>query len=378
MIISENRFTVHYLIRAVSESEAALFCRRIAYEQSVELPDDVLSDEIRGHIVGQLTKLENDPQDGTWRASISYAVDSVGDEVSQFLNVLFGNMSLYPGALVVGCKWDDIPAHILPGPKAGLTGVRKQLGISSRRALSCTALKPIGLETRELAHFCYSFALGGIDIIKDDHGLANQATSPFADRLAACTDAVKRAADKTGHLAAYFPNITADGSETLRRYEQAYEAGAGGVLLMPHLCGPSTMTEIAKSGIPLPVMAHPAFSGAYVLNGQQGFTPEFLYGTLWRKLGADFVIYPNAGGRFSFSEAACRAINENCRRPLGSIAAAIPTPGGGVQRDTLPALLAGYGPDTCFLIGGSLYQHPRGIEYASRELTELLHEGPAP
>ncbi|AXJ00443.1 ribulose 1,5-bisphosphate carboxylase large subunit [Cyclonatronum proteinivorum] len=374
MIISENRFTVHYLIQAVSKSEAALFCRRIAYEQSVELPDDVLSDEIRGHIVGQLISLTAAERENRWQASISYALDSLGDEVSQFLNVLFGNMSLFPGAQVVGCEWDEIPDEILPGPKAGLDGVREKFGITRRRALSCSALKPIGLETRELAHFCYSFALGGVDIIKDDHGLANQPTSPFADRLAACTDAVKRAADKTGHLAAYFPNITADGSETLRRYEQAYEAGAGGVLLMPHLCGPSTMTELAKSGIPLPIMAHPAFSGAYVMSDTQGFTPEFLYGTLWRKLGADFVIYPNAGGRFSFSEAACHAINENCRRPLGGIAASIPTPGGGVQRDTLTSLLEAYGPDTCFLIGGSLYQHPRGIEFASRELTELLNQ----
>ena len=50
------------------------------------------------------------------------------------------------------------------------------------RAILCTAIKPMGLSPEELAEMTYKFALGGIDIIKDDHGLSNQSFSPYEER----------------------------------------------------------------------------------------------------------------------------------------------------------------------------------------------------
>ncbi|MCH8558055.1 MAG: ribulose 1,5-bisphosphate carboxylase large subunit [Balneolia bacterium] len=366
------RFNISYRITASTPEEARSLCTKVAYEQSVELPDDVLTPEIRSEMVGQVTALDQ-LDDSTFEAAISYSHASLDESISQLLNVILGNASLFRGVRITGLEWDKLPGHLCPGPKFGIDGVRAHHGITTKRALSCSALKPIGLDSASLADFCYQFALGGIDIIKDDHGMANQSAAPFDQRLNACVDATKRAADKTGHRAGYYPNITADAAETMRRYEAAYEAGAGGVLLIPHLCGLGTLAEIASSDIPLPVMAHPAFSGSYVLSQTEGLTPDFLYGQLWKELGADFSIYPNAGGRFSFSVDECLAINASCRKPASRNAkGCFPTPGGGVQRQTLPELLKRYGNDTVFLIGGSLYQHPKGIEYASRELMEIL------
>lgn len=372
--MASPRFEIYYQISASSAAEAESLCTKVAYEQSVELPDDVLSPEIRSEIVGQLSGL-NQRSEGVWDAAISYSQASLDESTSQLLNVILGNASLFRGVRITGLQWDALPPGLCPGPAFGIEAVRKHHHIKTKRALSCSALKPIGLDSETLASFCYQFALGGIDIIKDDHGMANQSSAPFPERLAACIDATKRAADATGHKAAYYPNITADGAETLRRYEAAFKAGAGGVLIIPHLCGPGILAELSKSEIPLPVMAHPAFSGSYVLSPNEGLTPDFLYGQLWKELGADFSIYPNTGGRFSFSPEECQAINKACRTPsTGNTGKrnCFPTPGGGVQRQTLPDLLDSYGNDTVFLIGGSLYQHPKGIEYASRELAEVL------
>ena len=36
----------------------------------------------------------------------------------------------------------------------------------------------------------YDFAKGGIDLIKDDHGLANQNYAPYEERVRACCAAV--------------------------------------------------------------------------------------------------------------------------------------------------------------------------------------------
>jgi ribulose 1,5-bisphosphate carboxylase large subunit-like protein len=36
--------------------------------------------------------------------------------------------------------------------------------------------------------------------------------------------------------------------------------------------------------------------------------------------------------------------------------------------------LQSYGPDTIFLVGGSLYQHPEGKEAAAREFQQILEQ----
>lgn len=379
--MTAERIELSYRIAASDANQAAETARRIAYEQSVELPDDVLTDIIRNSILGRVLEVKpadtdspkQDDASAFFDARISFSTGFLSQEweLSQFLNLLFGNISLFRGVQLTGVEWDALPVDMLPGPAFGCSGVRAHHGITTQRALSCTALKPVGLSADDLARHCYHFALGGIDIIKDDHGLADQASAPFDARLEKCVAAIQRAADETGRASAYYPNITADGEETLHRYEMAAEAGAGGVLMSPQLTGLSMLRRLRNHEAKLPIMAHPAFSGAYVQPGY-GFTPELYYGELWRGLGADFIIYPNAGGRFSFSREACQRINESCRKPIRDWAGCFPTPGGGVQRESLPGLLEDYGPDTVFLIGGSLYQHPAGITEGSREFAEML------
>ena len=70
-----------------------------------------------------------------------------------------------------------------------------------------TALKPMGLSVEELARQTYEFAKGGIDIIKDDHGLANQRWAPFEQRVEACCEAVRRANEETGRRSIYAPTV---------------------------------------------------------------------------------------------------------------------------------------------------------------------------
>jgi ribulose-bisphosphate carboxylase large chain len=71
-------------------------------------------------------------------------------------------------------------------------------------------------------------------------------------------------------------------------------------------------------------------------------------------LGADAVIYPNYGGRFSYSEATCRGLADALRAPLHGMPASLPVPAGGMTVERVPELLRCYGRDTMLLIGGSL------------------------
>ncbi|HUI70011.1 MAG TPA: ribulose 1,5-bisphosphate carboxylase large subunit, partial [Spirochaetia bacterium] len=148
-ILSGSRFTVTYRLEGDRE-EAARKARDICFEQTVEFPEDITPDgPIRDHIVGKVEDLSA-YSNGAFRAVISYAVEVVADDIPQFLNVVFGNISIKPGIRV---DRFDLPAALIsgfPGPRYGRKGIRRLLGVPTR-PLICAALKPMGLSPRELA-----------------------------------------------------------------------------------------------------------------------------------------------------------------------------------------------------------------------------------
>ena len=73
-----------------------------------------------------------------------------------------------------------------------------------------------------------------------------------------------------------------------------------------------------------------------------------------RLAGADISIFPNVGGRFSFSKAQCLEITERSRDKLGNLNPILISPAGGMTLDRIPEMIEMYGNDTALLIGGAL------------------------
>lgn len=361
---------VGYQLTVTEGEEIDRKIRDLCLEQSVELPGEVLSPEISERIVGRLHRKEQ-TADTRYKVVIEWPVANIGEDAAQFLNLLYGNISLKQGIKILNVDWSALADGLFAGPAFGIDALRNRFNIFDR-PLSATALKPLGSTSEELSELAFQFAVGGIDIIKDDHGIANQDYAPFEKRCRACVAAVRKAAQKTGHRSYYFPNITADAGEVEDRYRQAADLGADGVLLCPHLAGLPVMRRLSRMEVQLPIAAHPAFAGSLTGDETQGFAPHFLYGQLWRALGADFVIYPNAGGRFSYTLSQCRAINEAARTAASPFKAAFPMPGGGIKTENIGRWMNEYGKECCFLIGGSLYQHNKGITDAAKAFSNRV------
>jgi ribulose-bisphosphate carboxylase large chain len=364
----DDRFRITYLLSSAAGEEPEGKARAIAFEQTVELPQACVPEEIRERIVGRVERLQ--PLDGRRaEAQISYALETVGEEFPQFLNLLFGNISLQRGILVTAVEWPSSWLGRFTGPRFGVDGLRRLCGVEMRRPLLCAALKPLGLPAGSLAQAAGRLAGAGIDIIKDDHGLADQPAAPFAGRLESCAAAVAQANDRTGGASLYVPNLNCSADRLDERLGLARDAGCKAALFSPLLVGPDTMRRAARdSG--LAIIAHPALSGAY-FRADHGIAPELLLGQIFRILGADAVIYPNAAGRFPFSEESCLAINSRLREELGQLLPAFPMPGGGIDAERLPGWAERYGADTIFLIGGSLYAKPDPAE-AGGALLDML------
>ncbi len=361
-----THFWVTYQISASDREDAELKAGQIAIEQSVEMPPSVVPDEAR-HYIGQVENLQQTAPH-TWQTTLLFNKNLVDGDITQLLNVLFGNISLQPWASLVEAETSYLKT-ILKGPAYGIRGIRKALHVSGR-ALSCAVIKPIGTSPQSLAAMAGDFAAGGIDLIKDDHGLTNQSSAPFRERVQSCLKAIRQGEQVSGKRTLYFPNITTSPVRLMERYEQAVEMGADGVLMSPQLTGLESIHEIAQKG-DVPLMAHPAFSGSFLVH-EGGISPEFYFGRLMRLLGADSIIYPNARGRFSFSRELCQQINAACRDESGGLKGAFPTPGGGVDRNSISDFVRFYGNDVIFLIGGSLYQHPEGLKAAAAEFQQSL------
>jgi ribulose-bisphosphate carboxylase large chain len=350
MATTTERLLVTYRVRG----EAATIADRaqaLAVEQSVEMPLAAIDvPRIATEIVGAVQAIE-DRGGGVFDLRISLATATMagpdGPEAGQILNMVFGNSSLHEDVML----WDiDLPAGfaaLCGGPHWGIGGLRERLCVGAR-AITATALKPQGLSPDELATLAGRLAAGGIDVIKDDHGIADQRYAPFAARVRACAEKIAENAVKTGHPTRYAPNLSGSLDALRRQVEAARAVGIDLFLIAPFVVGFPAFATIARENPDLGFLAHPAMAGAARIN------PALLYGKLFRLFGADAVIYPNHGGRFGYTPAICREIAAMARGPLAGLAAALPVPAGGMTPARVAEMLAFYGPDTMLLIGGAL------------------------
>ena len=353
--LSGERFRVRYRLTG-DEREVRAKAEDICIEQTIEFPAALVTGgDIRGHIFGRIESLE--PAGANVHiATISYAVETSGFELPQLLNVIFGNTSIKPGVRVERLALSPRLLAAFRGPRFGVAGIRRLVGAPARPLLA-TALKPMGLPAATLADIAYRFALGGMDLIKDDHGLANQSFTPFRERVERCAEAVARANRETGGHCLYLPNITGPFDAVLEHARFAKQAGAGGFLVSPGLIGLDTLRRLADDdSLALPIMSHPALQGSFVTSDDSGMAHEVIFGQIARLAGADASIFPNYGGRFAFTREQCRAIAEACAEPMGTWPAILPTPGGGMDLARIPDMLETYGRDVIFLIGGALHQ----------------------
>jgi len=357
-----ERILATYRITA-PESESRARAQALAVEQSVEMPLSAITDEaVLRDVVATVESIS--PQAKGFDVVLGIAPSTTGREASQLMNMIFGNCSMQPEVELIDVELPDGFAKSFPGPRYGVEGIRTVTGVKGR-ALTCTALKPQGSPIEYLARLARTFTLAGIDVIKDDHGIANQAIHPFEQRVVAVQKAVSDANRETGGNTIYAPTFSGGGLSLREQARVANDHGVKMALVAPMLVGIPAFVEL-QVDLAIPVMAHPAFAGATRM------APPVVLGKLFRLFGADATIFPNYGGRFGYSRETCLEITRVAREPSHGMRPALPVPAGGMTVDRVEEMVGDYGADTMLLIGGGLLSAREKLLEKTREFVRKV------
>jgi ribulose-bisphosphate carboxylase large chain len=345
--------------------EVEQVAKDIALEQTVEVPQQlVTSPKIAREVVGQVASIANGASDGLFTVAIRYQAALANRQLPQLLNLIYGNISIKNNIRVLDVSLPDDFLSSFRGPNHGIEGLRAALGVYGR-PLVATALKPRGSPVKHLAKLAHYFALGGGDIIKDDHNLVDNSVEDFRARVRACQQAVDKANSRTGRNCLYFPNLCMPAEHLEQALEAAAAARVHGLLVSPLLLGLDVVRRLAETH-PWAIMAHPTFSGAFFHDRHHGMLPGVFLGSLFRLAGADISVFPNFGGRFGFSREDCAGIADSLRRPLGQLRPSLPAPAGGMKYENIPLMAEQYGVDAVFLCGGALLTHGKSLRDSTR------------
>jgi len=360
------RFHILYRITPDDSRPIEAHAKDICLEQTVEIPGDCVPPAIwNTGIVGQVEAITPCALPSrAFDVGISYRADIANDSIPNLLNIIFGNISIRRGIKIIDIRLTPDQLRAFGGPRFGIAGLRQALGVYNR-PLAATAIKPLGLSVQELARLAAGYALGGLDVIKDDHGLMDQPFHPFKERVARLQEAIRNANAKTGRKTLYFPMVSGRFDQIEEQMAFAAAEGCAGALIAPLLIGPDTGFHLARK-YGLAVMTHPSFTGTHFHDPEHGMTPAMLLGRLFRVFGADISVFPNAGGRFTFSDRECRDLAIAMQEPLGDVKPGFPSPAGGMSIERIDSMVASFGHDAVFLIGGALMRHSPDPQVGAR------------
>jgi ribulose-bisphosphate carboxylase large chain len=304
------------------------------------------------------------------RVSVAYpdALFEPGN-MPQVLSCIAGNimgMKAVERIRLLDCDWPEGLATGFPGPQFG-TSVREAIFDAGDRPITATVPKPkVGLSTDQHVEVGYDAWVGGIDLLKDDENLTDQAFNPFADRLAESFDARDRAQEETGEPKSYLINITADANTMLERADMVAEAGGEYVMVDVVTTGWAAVQTVRErcSELGLAIHAHRAMHAAFDRVPNHGVSMRVL-AQVARLTGVDQIHTGTADlGKLENEDTV--GINDWLYADLHGLRDVLPVASGGLHPGLIPELVDRVGTNVAIQAGGGVHGHPDGTRAGAR------------
>ncbi|MDF1997931.1 2,3-diketo-5-methylthiopentyl-1-phosphate enolase [Peribacillus frigoritolerans] len=294
---------------------------------------------------------------------IAYPARNFSNDLPAILTTVFGKLSLDGEIKLIDLDFVGDIQKAFPGPQFGIEGIREKVGVFNRPLVMSIFKGVLGRDLTFHNEQLRQQALGGVDLVKDDEILFDQELTPFFDRIKTGKRILNEVYETTGHRTLYAVNLSGKTFELLDKAEQAAEAGADALLFNVHTYGLDVLQALSEHDrIKLPIMAHPAYSGALASSSFYGIGYPLLLGKLVRLSGADLSLFPSPYGNVALEKTETLGIAEALTKDEPSWKKAFPVPSAGIHPGMVPDLIKDFGLDSVINAGGGIHGHPDGAE----------------
>lgn len=331
---------------------------------------------MRKHL-GEVVSIEELGRDGHGmkraKLTIAYPMINFTADLPALLTTVFGKVSMDGAIRLIDLALPDAFIRQFPGPQFGVQGVRQLLGVEGRPLLMSIFKACIGYDLDTLTEQFALQAAGGVDLVKDDEIFFQDAAAPFEKRIESCLRAAERAEKETGKKVLYAVNLTGPVTEIFDKARRAVNAGANALLLNVLPFGYDVLHRLAADPeIGVPLVAHPALSGALYASDRYGIAASLVLGQWMRLAGADLVLYPSPYGTVALKREESLSLVHQLRREQGGLAVPFPVPSAGIHPGLVPLLYRDLGVDHVVNAGGGIHGHPQGTAAGGRAFVAAI------
>ncbi len=300
-------------------------------------------------------------QDRNWVIQMAFPEVNIGSQIPMMLSTVVGNISMAGQVKLVDIRFPKKYVDGFQGPKFGIDGVRKLLGVKKRPLLN-NMIKPCtGYRLEVGAELFRQAALGGCDIIKDDELIADASFNRLLGRVKRYMQIEKQVFEETGEHTLYTVNITDSVPKVFENARKAVEAGVNGLMINYVAVGLPVMQALAEDpAINVPILGHMDVAGALYMSPYHGLSSHLVLGKLPRLAGADIVVIPAPYGKAPVILEKFDSVARNLTYPLYDIKPTWPMASGGITPSMVPKVLQELGQDIVIGSGGGIHAHPEG------------------
>ncbi|MGI6615486.1 MAG: RuBisCO large subunit C-terminal-like domain-containing protein [Dethiobacteria bacterium] len=309
----------------------------------------------------------------TYIVQIAYPIVNFGSQISMMLSTVVGNISLAGEIKLLDLYLPKNYVAGFQGPKFGIEGVRKLLGVPKRPILN-NMIKPCTGYTAEVgAGLFREAAMGGVDIIKDDELIADASFNSIEERVKLYMQVEKEVYEETGEKTIYLVNVTDDIPKVFENAKRAVALGCNGIMVNFVATGLPVLRALAEDPeINVPILGHMDVAGALHMSPHFGISSHIMLGKLARLAGADIIVHPAPYGKATVLPEKFTKIAQNLVFPLYGLKPTFPMPSGGITQPNIPELIKDLGPDIVIGSGGGIHAHPQGPTAGARAFRQAI------
>jgi 2,3-diketo-5-methylthiopentyl-1-phosphate enolase len=300
-------------------------------------------------------------QTRNWFIQVAYPEVNIGAQIPMLLTTVVGNISMAGNIKVLDIRFPKKYVAGFKGPKFGIPGVRKLLGIPDRPLLN-NMIKPctgypleVGAELFRLA------ALAGCDIVKDDELIADASFNSLLGRVKRYMEIEKQVYEEKGEHTLYTANVSDAVPKVFENAKRAVELGCNALMINYLAVGLPVLQALAEDpDLDVPILGHMDVAGAMYTSPLNGISSHLVLGKLPRLAGADIVVIPAPYGKAPVIPDKFRNAAKNLSFPLYHLKPTWPMASGGITPSMVPKLMEDLGRDIVIGSGGGIHAHPQG------------------